>query len=114
MFEQLETREKIFRKIWFSNSGENSKIEQRITWSSRLVEKWHPEIAVVNRIINLFNDNVMQHFRKNLKNRQKQVTLDRFLFEEKSSGVNVNELQLSTSGFRMKEEVISLLLLLID
>jgi hypothetical protein len=42
------------------------------------------------------------------------MTLGRFLSEEKSSGGNVNEPQLSTSGFRMKEEVISLLLLLID
>jgi hypothetical protein len=34
-------------------------------WSKTqsLVEKWHPNIAVVNRSNNLFNDNVMQHFR---------------------------------------------------
>jgi ribose 1,5-bisphosphokinase PhnN len=49
------------------------------------------------------NDNVMQYFRKILKNRQKQMTLDRFLPKEKSSGGNVNEPQLSTSGFQMKE-----------
>jgi hypothetical protein len=64
-------------------------LEQRITWSSRLVEKWHPNIAVVNKSINLFNDNVMQHFKKFLKNRQKQVTLDKFLSREKSSVGNV-------------------------
>jgi hypothetical protein len=29
-----------------------------------LVEKWHPNIAAVNRSINVFNDNVMQRFRK--------------------------------------------------
>jgi hypothetical protein len=45
----------------------NSKVEQRITWSSRRVEKWRPNIAVVNRSTNLFNDNVMQHFRNILK-----------------------------------------------
>jgi hypothetical protein len=38
-----------------------------------------------------------------MKNRQKQMTLDRFLSKEKSSGGNVNEPQLSTSGFQMKE-----------
>jgi hypothetical protein len=64
-----------------------------------LVEKWHPNIAVVN----LFNDNVMQHFRKIKNNRQKQITLDRFLSKEKSSGGNVNEPHLSTSGFQMEE-----------
>jgi hypothetical protein len=45
----------------------------------------------------------MQYFRKNLKSRQKQMTLDRFLSKEKSSGGNVNEPQLSISGFQMKE-----------
>jgi hypothetical protein len=38
-----------------------------------------------------------------LKNRQKQMTLDRFLSKEKSNIDNVNEPQLSTSGFQMKE-----------
>jgi hypothetical protein len=55
----------------------------------------------VNWNVNLFNANVMQHFRK--KNRQKQMTLDGFLPKEKSSGGNVNELKLATSGFQMKE-----------
>jgi hypothetical protein len=33
-------------------------------WSKTqsLVQKWHPNIVVVNKSINLFNDNVMQHF----------------------------------------------------
>jgi hypothetical protein len=31
------------------------------------------------------------------------MTLDRFLCKEKSSGGNVNEPQLSTSGFQIKE-----------
>jgi hypothetical protein len=35
MFEQLETRTKNSRKIRFCNSNKNSKVEQRITWSSR-------------------------------------------------------------------------------
>jgi hypothetical protein len=31
------------------------------------------------------------------------MTVDRFLSEEKSSGSNVNQPQLSTDGFQMKE-----------
>jgi hypothetical protein len=108
------------RKIRFWNLNKNSKVEQRITWSSRLVQKWHPNIAVVNRSINLFNNNVIQHFRKILNSRQKQMSLYRFLSKEDSSGGNVNEQQFSTSEFQMKEgqftfqwTVISLLLLLL-
>jgi hypothetical protein len=55
----------------------------------------------VNRRIDLFNDNATQRFRKILRNRQKQMTLDRFLSKEKSSGGN--EPQLSTIGFQRKE-----------
>jgi hypothetical protein len=74
-------------------------------WSKTqsLVEKRRPNIAVVSRSSNLFNDNVMQHVRKIKKNRQEQMALDRFLSKEKSNGCNVNEPQLSTSGFQMKE-----------
>jgi len=42
------------------------------------VEKWHPNVAVVNRCINLFDDNVMQYFRKILKSLQRQMTLNTF------------------------------------
>jgi hypothetical protein len=86
-----------------------SKLESRtknrvvVTWSSRLVEKWRPNIAVVNRSISLFNNNVMQHFRKILKSTQKQMILYMFFSKEKSSGGNVNEPQPSTSGFQVKE-----------
>jgi hypothetical protein len=58
----------------------------------------------VNKGINLFNDNVMQHFRKKYKKiDKKQMTLDSFLSKGKSSGCNVNEPQLSTSVLQMKE-----------
>lgn len=79
--------------------------ELLVYWSKTqsLVEKWHPNITVVNRSINLFNGNEMQHFRKIYKNRQKQMTLDRLVSREKSSGGNVYEPQLSTSRFQMKE-----------
>jgi hypothetical protein len=45
----------------------------------------------------------MQHFRKILRNRQKQKRLGRFLSKEKLSGGYINEPQLSTRGFHMKE-----------
>ncbi|KAF2347165.1 hypothetical protein FHG87_022078 [Trinorchestia longiramus] len=47
--------------------------------TQRGVEKWHPNPAVGNRSINLFNDNVIEHSRKILRNRHKQTTLDKFL-----------------------------------
>jgi hypothetical protein len=45
-------------------------------WSKtlNLVEKWRPNVAVANRCINLFDDNIMQHFRKILKSKQMQMT----------------------------------------
>jgi hypothetical protein len=66
MFEQFETRIK-FEENLVLKLEQNLEVEQRITWSSRLVKKWRPNIAVVNRGINLFNDNVMQYFRKKFK-----------------------------------------------
>ena len=49
-------------------------------WSKTqaIVEKWCPNRAVVNRSINLFNDNVIDHFRKIQKSRQHQTTLERW------------------------------------
>ena len=73
-------------------------------WSKtqNLVEKWHPNVAVVNRCINLFDDNVMQHFHKILKSRQRQMTLDRFFSRKISNDGSsiVSESQPSTSGFK--------------
>lgn len=42
------------------------------------VERHHPNKAVASRSINIFNDNVMCHFRSILKRRQKQITMDNF------------------------------------
>ena len=47
--------------------------------TQRLAEKWHPNTAVISRSNNLFNDNVINHFKKILKNRQRQTTLDKFI-----------------------------------
>ncbi|XP_040286123.1 tigger transposable element-derived protein 1-like [Bufo bufo] len=41
-------------------------------------EKHHPNITVVNRVLNLMNDNVVSHFRRVMQHRKRQVTLDRF------------------------------------
>jgi hypothetical protein len=52
----------------------------------------------MNTGMNLFNDNVIHYFRK-----IKKIDKNRFPSKEKSSGGNVNEPQLSTSEFLMKE-----------
>uniref|UniRef100_A0A0B7BRR9 Uncharacterized protein n=1 Tax=Arion vulgaris TaxID=1028688 RepID=A0A0B7BRR9_9EUPU len=67
------------------------------------IEKWHPNIAIVNQRINSFDDDVFGHFRKILKNRTKQSTLDKF-FKKTSAGessVNVGE----SSGINQSPEV---------
>ena len=43
-----------------------------------MVLKWHPNQADVSRVGDLFNDNAINHFRKILKKREKQSTLDMF------------------------------------
>jgi hypothetical protein len=77
-------------------------------WSKtqNLVEKWNPNVAVVNRFISLFDDNIMQHFRKILKSRQRQMTLDRFFSKKRTNDGNssVSESQHSISGFKGRRE----------
>ncbi|KAM6451670.1 uncharacterized protein PHA67_018236 [Liasis olivaceus] len=41
-------------------------------------EKHHPNITVMNRVLNLMNDNVVSYFWRVMQRRKKQVTLDRF------------------------------------
>ena len=73
-----------------------------------LVEKWHPNVAFVNRCINLFDENVMQNLCKILKSRQLQMTLDRFFSKKRSNASSsVNESQPSTSGFKGRQECTS-------
>ncbi|GCC23957.1 hypothetical protein chiPu_0002355 [Chiloscyllium punctatum] len=43
-----------------------------------IVEMWHPNKAVVNRNISMFNDNVIDHFRKIQKSRQHRTILERW------------------------------------
>ena len=50
-----------------------------------LEEKYHPDIVITNRTVNILNDNVMAHFKKILKHRQKQQTLDKFLSKRRTS-----------------------------
>jgi hypothetical protein len=78
------------------------KLESLRKKTQNILEKWSPNIAVVNRSTNHFNGNVRQHFRT-IKKRQKQMKLDKVLSKEKSSGANINGPQLSTSGFPMIE-----------
>ena len=51
------------------------------------VEKHHPDKSVASRVMNLFNDNVINHFRQVLKRRQRQTSLDRFLIRKGSVSV---------------------------
>ncbi|GFV73909.1 uncharacterized protein TNCV_2641731 [Trichonephila clavipes] len=43
-----------------------------------MVLKWHPNQAEVRRVGDLYNDNAINYFRKILKKREKQSTLDMF------------------------------------
>ncbi|GFV22180.1 uncharacterized protein TNCV_2674221 [Trichonephila clavipes] len=43
-----------------------------------VVLEWHPNQAGVSRVGDLYNDNVINYFRKILKKREKQSTLDMF------------------------------------
>ena len=42
------------------------------------VLEWHPNQVEVNKLGDLYNDNVINHFCKILKKTEKQSTLDRF------------------------------------
>jgi hypothetical protein len=104
-----EQQQEVAEKL---SSGEEKNNEGSITtaditellgyWSKtqNLVKKWHPKVAVLNRCINLFDNNVMQHFHKILKNRQKQMTLDRFFSKKRPNdgSSSVSESQPSTNG----------------
>ncbi|GFW35773.1 uncharacterized protein TNCV_4436201 [Trichonephila clavipes] len=41
-----------------------------------MVLEWHPNLADVSRVGDLYNDNAINYFRKILKKREKQSTLD--------------------------------------
>ncbi|GFU40930.1 uncharacterized protein TNCV_2467031 [Trichonephila clavipes] len=43
-----------------------------------MVLEWHPNRADVSRVGDLYNDNAVNYFRKILKKREKQSTLDMF------------------------------------
>ncbi|GFX18922.1 uncharacterized protein TNCV_322271 [Trichonephila clavipes] len=43
-----------------------------------MVLEWHPNQADVSRVGDLYNDNAIDYFRKILKKRERQSTLDMF------------------------------------
>ncbi|GFW12395.1 uncharacterized protein TNCV_816481 [Trichonephila clavipes] len=43
-----------------------------------MVLEWHPNQADVSRVGDLYNNNAINYFRKDLKKREKQSTLDMF------------------------------------
>ena len=52
------------------------------------VKIYYPDTAIENRPVNIFNDNVMSHFRKIVQKRKKQLTMDRFLIKEKKKATS--------------------------
>ncbi|XP_060697366.1 tigger transposable element-derived protein 1-like [Hemiscyllium ocellatum] len=106
--QQEEVAEEISSEEEERASGNISSAEIKelcFLWSKAqaIVEKWHPNKAVVNRSINMFNDNVINHFRKIQKSRQHQTILERWFSKESQS----TEPQPSTSGLsvmRMKRK----------
>ena len=54
------------------------------------MELYHPDKAASSRAVYMFNDVVISHFRKVLKRRQKQVTLDRFFTKRKEQPVTTS------------------------
>ena len=103
----MEQKEEIAEEI---SSGEEegeagristAEIQDLLTmWSKtqEVVEKWHPDRALVNRCVNLFNDNIIEHFRKIKKGRQHQSTLERWL------STTTSDPKPSTSGERLRYE----------
>ncbi|XP_061126126.1 tigger transposable element-derived protein 1-like [Syngnathus typhle] len=68
-----------------------------------LVAKWHPSVTVVKKNINLFDGNVVEHFRAILKSRKRQAALDSIFSKEEAnceSSSNSGELQASISGVK--------------
>lgn len=84
---QQEQQKSLAEKL-SSEEGEREDVQISLIkemcdkWSDvqLFVEKYHPDIVVANRAINIFNDNVMFHFKKILK--RKQLTVDKFLVEK--------------------------------
>ena len=61
-----------------ASSADIKKICAKWNDIQNFVELYHPDKATSSRAVYMFNDIVISHFRKVLKRRQKQVTLDRF------------------------------------
>ena len=71
------------------------------------VKKYQCDIVVANRTVNLFNVNVISHFRKILQTRQKQQTLDKFLIKKKKKRKETQEKDLPKSKRQRIEETTS-------
>ena len=61
-----------------ASSADIKKICAKWNDIQNFVELYHPDKATSSRAVYMFNDIVISHFRKVVKRRQKQVTLDRF------------------------------------
>lgn len=82
------------------------EIQEMLTMWSRIQEflhRWHSDKVVVNRCVNIMNDNVMDYFRKIVKGRQHKNTLNHW-----PSATN-NYSEPSTSGERLRYEIPALI-----
>ena len=91
-----EEQKRTLTKVMSSDEDEGRKIastadikEICAKWNNiqNFVELYHPDKATSSRAVYMFNDIVISHFRKVLKRRQKQVTLDRFFTKRKEQPV---------------------------
>ena len=69
---------------------------------SAYVEKYLPDKSVEVQSTNLFNQNVISHFRNIIKRRQKQISMNRFVVRRKFKP------KVSQSGPSVQPEVIEL------
>ncbi|XP_023238521.1 tigger transposable element-derived protein 1-like isoform X3 [Centruroides sculpturatus] len=85
--QQKEVAEEIFseEEAKIISSAEIKELCSVWDRTQAIVENWHPNKIVVNRSINLFNDNVMAYFRNIQQSRQHQTTLERFSVEKGKS-----------------------------
>ncbi|GFW82498.1 uncharacterized protein TNCV_1793911 [Trichonephila clavipes] len=74
--DELTTEE--LQEILNEEHQETQSFEKVGGCESKMVLEWDPDQADVSRVGDLYNDNAINYFRKILKKREKQSTLDMF------------------------------------
>ena len=79
--------EKIEEKEWDKEDVSCTLIIEMISkWIDlqNLVEKYYPDIVITNRTVNIFNDDVMAHLRKNINVSTKTASKLKIFIEKKN------------------------------